>query len=149
MSVTSFDSEVTQKLLKMSMNELKDAKQLEVVYAGMPTPLSHAYLAGAFAAGAPSGLVRGDLEPHRDLVIMGTTAYSFEVWWWAHSVGASATARGHQKRARACTLWFPRPPLGWSIFPRKPPASAHGAAGRYKPPAWRISATCLVDSFLI
>jgi hypothetical protein len=30
---------------------------------------------GAFAAGAPAGLGRGDLEPHRDLVLVGSTGY--------------------------------------------------------------------------
>ena len=80
-------------------------------YAGMPTPLSHAYLAGCFAAGAPAGLGREDLEPHHDLVIIDTTAYSFGIWRWTRPVGASATARGHQKRARACTFWFLRPRL--------------------------------------
>jgi hypothetical protein len=35
---------------------------------GTPPPLSHAYLVGAFAAGAPAGLGRGDLEPRRELV---------------------------------------------------------------------------------
>ena len=78
--------------------------------AGMPPPLSHAYLAGAFAAGAPVGLGRGDLEPHRDLVLIGITAYLWGGRWWILTVRASATARGQQKQARAYTLWYPRPP---------------------------------------
>ena len=41
--------------------------------AGTPPPLSHACLVSAFAAGAPAGLGRGDLEPHRDLVLKGST----------------------------------------------------------------------------
>jgi hypothetical protein len=43
--------------------------------AGMPPPLSHADLAGAFAAGAPDGLARGDLEPRRGVVLKGNTGY--------------------------------------------------------------------------
>jgi len=41
--------------------------------AGTPPPLSHACLVSAFAAGAPAGLGRGDLEPHRNLVLKGST----------------------------------------------------------------------------
>lgn len=76
----------------------------------MPPPLSHAYLVGAFAAGAPAGLGRGDLEAHRDLVLMDSTGYLWRTWWWILTVGASTIARGQKKRARACILWYPRPP---------------------------------------
>ena len=78
--------------------------------AGMPSPLSHACLAGAFATGAPAGLGRGDLELHRDLMLISSTAYSWGARWWIHTVGASATTRGQKKRVRACNLRYPRPP---------------------------------------
>ena len=78
--------------------------------AGMPPPLSHAYLVGFSAMGAPDGLGRGDLEPHRDVVLMDNTGYYWGTRWWILTVRASATARGQQKRVRACTLRYPRPP---------------------------------------
>ena len=69
--------------------------------AGIPHPLSHAYLAGSFATGAPAGHVLGDLDPRRYLVPMATT-WDLVV---EHTVGASATARGQQNRARPCIMW--------------------------------------------
>jgi len=64
---------------------------------GMPPPLPHAYLVGAFAAGAPAGLGRGDLEPRRDLVIIGATLYS---WGPGGRRGERNRARTAKARAR-------------------------------------------------
>ena len=64
---------------------------------GMPPPLPHAYLVGAFAAGAPVGLGRGDLEPRRDLVIIGATLYS---WGPGGRRGERNRARTAKARAR-------------------------------------------------
>ena len=61
--------------------------------AGIPPPLSHAYLVGSFAAGAPAGHGLGDLDPRRYLVLMADLVVE-------HAVGASATACGQRNRAR-------------------------------------------------
>ena len=58
--------------------------------AGIPPPLSHAYLVGSFAAGAPAGHGLGDLDPRRYLVLMATT--------WGP--GGGTHRRGERNRAR-------------------------------------------------
>ena len=68
--------------------------------AGIPHSLSHAYLAGSFAAGAPAGHGLGDLDPRRYLVLMAATFGPVV----EHTVGASATVRGQKNRARKCIM---------------------------------------------
>ena len=97
--------------------------------AGMPPPLSHAYLVGFSATGAPDGLGRGDLEPHRDLVSRATQLITGGPGG-GYSPSGRAQPRADSRSARARAPCGTRGPRGGSICPRKPPARAHGAAGR-------------------
>jgi len=97
--------------------------------AGMPPPLSHAYLVGFSATGAPDGLGRGYLEPHRDLVSRATQLITGGPGG-GYSPSGRAQPRADSKSRRARAPCGTRAPLGGSICPRKPPARAHGAAGR-------------------
>jgi hypothetical protein len=68
------------------------AKRLEVRrYA--PSPVAR-LPCGAFAAGAPAGLGRGDLEPHRDLVLMETAGASSLDDRWGHTDAGGRTRVG-------------------------------------------------------
>ena len=60
----------------------------------------HAYLAGAFAAGAPAGLGRGDLEPRRDVVLRAPRAPRGDLVVGTHRRGERNRARTAKARAR-------------------------------------------------